>query len=164
MLKDNSKDEYIFDRKLDIQLKSIEEMNKYNLVVCSIGYVSLLAILSYLHNFINGIFLILICGSYVLSVAIFVIFEMKKVFLNHAYHYKVLVNLEKFRVDEIDKEALIKENNKAYLDCYKEFQERQKYYFIPSAIFGFGAGILIVLNFIPILLKFIIKTICSCGC
>lgn len=162
ILEENSNNEYVFDRLLEITLKSIEDMNKYNSVVCSIGYISLLAILSYTHKFIIDIFLILICIFYILSVSIFVIFEMKKIFLNNSYHYKVMENLEKHRLGNFDKKTLIAENNNAYLDCYKKFQEQQKNYFIPSAFLGFGAGVLLVLNFVPALIKILLKYLCSC--
>src|SRR5574344_464975 len=94
--KDNSNNDYCYDRKLEITLKSIEDMNKYNSVVCSIGYISLLAVLSYAHKFIYNNFLIFICIFYLLSVAIFVIFEMRKVFLNNLYHLKVMTNLDEY--------------------------------------------------------------------
>ncbi len=44
-----------YNCRLDITLKAIEDMNKYNSVVCSISYISLLAILSYTRQFINNI-------------------------------------------------------------------------------------------------------------
>ena len=37
-------DEYYYNKVLDITLKSLEEMNNYNSIVCSIGFVSILAV------------------------------------------------------------------------------------------------------------------------
>ena len=143
----DEKDEYYFDRKLEIVLKSIEDMNKYNSVVCSIGYISLLAIITYLHDYIYKQLLIWICLFYIGSVVIYVIFEMKKIFLNNTYHSKVMNNLDEFIKNPTeDKEKLTMKNHNLF--------------FIPSAILGFSAGALIVVNFIHKFAIDIVKSLC----
>ena len=113
----DEKDEYYFDRKLEIVLKSIEDMNKYNSVVCSIGYISLLAIITYLHDYIYKQLLIWICLFYIGSVVIYVIFEMKKIFLNNTYHSKVMNNLDEFIKNPTeDKEKLTVKNHNTQIE------------------------------------------------
>ena len=157
----DEKDKYYFDRKLEIVLKSIEDMNKYNSVVCSIGYISLLAIITYLHDYIYKQLLIWICLFYIGSVVIYVIFEMKKIFLNNTYHSKVMNNLDEFIKNPTeDKEKLTVKNHNTQIECYKDFIEKQNLFFIPSAILGFSAGALIVVNFIHKFAIDIFKSLC----
>ena len=159
--KHNEKDEYYFDRELEIVLKSIDDMSNYNSVVCSIGYISILAVLTYLHDYICNKLLIWVCIFYIGSVAIYVVFEMKKVFLNNTYRAKVLNNLDEFiKNPKVTKEDLNYKNHIAKIECYKTFAEKQKLFFIPSAILGFGAGLLIVANFIQKFLIYMVKSIC----
>lgn len=155
-------DEYYYNRKLDITVKAIEEMDKYNSLVCSIGYVSILAVLSYTHNSMDKTFLFFACFCYLLSVAIFVIFEIKKVFLNNIYRQKISTNLEEYVNEKISKKELVEENLKARKDTYSDFAKKQLYYFIPSAFLGATSGIIIVLDFINKGVNFYVQQICTC--
>lgn len=149
----NERCAYYFDCLLDLQLKSIEDMCKYNTVVCSIGYVSILAILTYLHDYMYRSFLCTASLFYVFSVVIFVFFEMRKIFINNSYRKKVMANLDEYRQGNIDKHALTDANLDKYCESYNDFIKHQSWFFMPSAVFGFGAGLIIVLNFVIIAFK-----------
>ena len=155
-------DEYYYNKVLDITLKSLEEMNNYNSIVCSIGFVSILAVLSYTHSSMDKIFLFFTCFCYLLSVAIFIVFEIKKVFLNNSYHQKISKNLKEYINEEIPKEKLFEKNLRAWDDIYSDFAKKQNLYFMPSAFLGTASGIIIVLNFINKGLNFYIQQICIC--
>lgn len=164
MSNDFDKDEYTYKKKLDIILKSIEDNKSYNSTVCSIGYISLLAILCYTHKYLAQEFLIWICLFYAISVSIFVVFEMIKVFLNNKYHTSVILNLTEYEQNKIDKKNLHEKNISSYVSSYSLFEKSQLYFFIPSAFFGGLSGILIFLNLFLIGTKNIIcSVICLCN-
>ena len=114
-------------------------------------------------EYLKKTFLFFTCFCYLLSVAIFTVFEMKKVFLNNIYYQKVSANLEEYINEKMSKKELVEENLKARKDTYSDFaKKKQLYYFIPSTFLGATSGIIIVLDFINKDINFYIQQICTC--
>ena len=157
---ENERVHYYFDRFIDIQLKAIDDMCKYNTVVCSIGYVSILAILSYLHSYMYYSLLCIASLCYAVSVAIFVIFEIIKIFINNSYRNKFMANLDNYIQGNIEKDGVTNANLDEYYKSYNNFAKYQSLFFIPSAILGFSSGFIIVLNLVIIACKSFMSHCC----
>ena len=64
-----------------------------------------------------------------------------------------MANLNEYWQGNIDKQALTDANLDKYCESYNDFIKHQSWFFIPSAVLGFGAGLIIVLNFVIIAFK-----------
>lgn len=144
------------NRILEDQFKIIEDNNKYNSVITSLGFVFMITALTCTHEMINNYVLASIICALGISIATFVLFEMRKVFLHQQKSELEMQNLQKYKNKEIDIATLIDLNNKDY-DIYDKFKKAQPKYFWISAIFGFGSGAIL---FIALFIE-IIRTILS---
>lgn len=159
-MNNTQKKDYCLNRIRDMELDAINDMNNYNSVVCSIGYISILAILTYVHDTMFYGLLCCTCVCYILSVAIFIAFEIKKVFINITYRENLIKLLKDFSQDKFNEETLNKLIAGTYVSCYEKFSNEQSTFFIPSVISGVLAGFLIVFNYILLFFIDLIIRIC----
>ena len=130
-------------KTLELQRQLLQENERYNSTVCSLGYISMLAILCYTHNNIEEKALIWILIFLGLSVFIFVIFEIIKTFRYNKIAEKQFANYDEYKRGNIKKHSeLIEKNNELAYNTWAWFIEKSKYFFITSAIFGVLAGII----------------------
>ncbi len=130
-------------KTLELQRQLLQENERYNSTVCSLGYISMLAILCYTHNDIEEKALIWILIFFGLSVFIFVIFEIIKTFRYNKIAEKQFANYDEYKRGNIKKHSeLIEKNNESAYNTWAWFIEKSKYFFIASAIFGVIAGII----------------------
>lgn len=116
---------------IKLQIKLIQENQKYNSTACSIGYISMLAIL-------------LLFG---ISVFIFVIFEIIKTFRTNYIAEKQFINYQKFLEGKITTTQLITENNNSWHNTWTWFSTKcQIILFIISALFGFFSGVILAIQ------------------
>ncbi len=130
-------------KTIELQRRLLQENERYNSTVCSLGYISMLAILCYTHNDIDEKALIWILIFFGLSVFIFVIFEIIKTFRYNKIAEKQFANYDEYKKGNIKKHSeLIEKNNESVYNTWTWFIEKSKYFFIASAIFGVTAGII----------------------
>lgn len=97
---------------INLQIKLIQENQKYNFTVCSLGYISLLAILCYTNKYIEPRVLFIILLLFGISVGLFTIFEIIKTFKTNAVAEKQAQNYKKY-LEDMKKKELIEKNNTA---------------------------------------------------
>ena len=129
---------------IKLQIKLIQENQKYNSTVCSIGYISMLAILSYAREYISASCMLAILLLFGISVFIFVIFEIIKTFRTNYIAEKQFINYKKFLEGKITTTQLITENNNSWHNTWTWFSTKcQIILFIISALSGFFSGVIL---------------------
>ena len=139
---------------IELQIRLIQENEKYNSTVCSIGYISMLAILSYTRKYISTrcmpVILLLFGISvfiFVISVFIFVIFEIIKTFRINIIAEKQFINYQKFLEGKITTAQLITENNNSWHNTWTWFSTKcQSILFMISALSGFVSGAILAIQ------------------
>ena len=128
-------------KTIELQRQLLQENERYNSTVCSIGYVSMIAILCYTYNDIEENALIWILILFGLSVFVFVIFEIIKIFRYNRIAEKQLLNYDKYIKGGIKKHSeLIEENNKSAYNTWSWFIKYRNIFFIVAAFCGVSAG------------------------
>lgn len=126
---------------IELQIRLIQENEKYNSTVCSIGYISMLAILSYTREYISTRCMPVILLLFGISVFIFVIFEIIKTFRINIIAEKQFINYQKFSEGKITTEQLKKENNDSWYNTWTWFSKHcQIPLFMISVLSGFVSG------------------------
>lgn len=132
---------------IKLQISLIQENQKYNSTVCSIGYISMLAILSYTREYISPKCMLAILLLFGISVFIFVVFEIIKTFRTNCIVKKQFINYQKFSEGNITKAQLITENNNSWHNTWMWFSpKRQIILFTISALLGFSSGIILAIQ------------------
>lgn len=132
---------------IELQIRLIQENKKYNSTVCSIGYISMLAILSYTREYISTRCMPVILLLFGISVFIFVIFEIIKTFRINIIAEKQFINYQKFLEGKITTAQLITENNNSWHNTWTWFSTKcQSILFMISALSGFVSGAILAIQ------------------
>lgn len=138
---------------IKLQIDLIRENEKYNSTVCSIGYISMLAVLCYTNDFINPKIFSIILFLFGLSVFLFVFFEVIKTFRNNEIATKQIYNYKKYSNNQITESILILENNNAEMNTWNWFTKIAKYWFIASTITILISAIILFIQIIKYIIK-----------